>query len=257
MKNGKIVMLAGEGESTNIVYNALTAKFSIDKVIMEEPVPRSQFLKSRVKRLGLVKVLCQLLFKVSIIPLLKRRSQRRILEIKRSYGLFDEPVKQCDLVRVRSVNDQETLALLRQLNPEVVVVNGTRIISKRLLESIPARFVNMHAGITPLYRGVHGAYWSLVDGRKESCGVTVHLVDPGIDTGNILHQGLVVPSDADNFITYPYLQLASGIPLLVKSVGEIVNGMLQVKDPPEGASKLWSHPGFFEYIWYRFSHGIK
>jgi hypothetical protein len=57
--------------------------------------------------------------------------------------------------RVASANADETVALLQELRPRVVVVNGTRILSKRVLGCIDAVFINMHAGITPLYRGVH------------------------------------------------------------------------------------------------------
>ena len=52
-----------------------------------------------------------------------------------------------------------------------------------LLEAVPAVFLNTLAGITPSYRGVHGAYWALVQRQPDACGVTVHLVDAGIDTG--------------------------------------------------------------------------
>ena len=43
--------------------------------------------------------------------------------------------------------------------------------------------INMHAGITLRYRGVHGGYWALAEQHPEWVGTTVHLVDPGIDTG--------------------------------------------------------------------------
>ena len=66
------------------------------------------------------------------------------------------------------------------------------------------------AGITPLYRGVHGAYWALAEGRRDLCGVTVHRVDAGIDTGEVLAQVLIDPTPQDNFVTYPWLQVAEG-----------------------------------------------
>jgi methionyl-tRNA formyltransferase len=44
----------------------------------------------------------------------------------------------------------------------------------------------VHAGITPRYRGTHGGYWVLLNNDPGHCGVTIHLVDPGIDTGSIV-----------------------------------------------------------------------
>ena len=51
------------------------------------------------------------------------------------------------------------------------MINGTRIISKATLGCVPAVFINTHVGITPTYRGVHGGYWSLVEGERARCGV--------------------------------------------------------------------------------------
>jgi len=71
-------------------------------------------------------------------------------------------------------------------HPDVVVVNGTRIIAEKVLHSVPATFLNTHSGITPLYRGAHGGYWALVKKDRANCGVTIHVVDAGIDTGGIV-----------------------------------------------------------------------
>jgi phosphoribosylglycinamide formyltransferase 1 len=88
--------------------------------------------------------------------------------------------------RVPSVNSNVGRALLRKLAPYVLLVIGTRIIGNETLHALDAPFINYHAGITPKYRGVHGAYWACVEGDTEHCGVSVHLVDTGIDTGPVL-----------------------------------------------------------------------
>jgi methionyl-tRNA formyltransferase len=72
------------------------------------------------------------------------------------------------------------------LNLDVIIVNGTRIISSKVLESMPALFINIH-GITLQYGGA----WSilaLVSNDKENCGVIVDKLDQGIDTGEIITQ---------------------------------------------------------------------
>ena len=48
-----------------------------------------------------------------------------------------------------------TIDELWRHSPRVVIVNGTRIIQERVLQSVDAIFLNTHAGITPMYRGVH------------------------------------------------------------------------------------------------------
>ncbi len=63
----------------------------------------------------------------------------------------------------------------------------------------------MHAGITLRYRGVHGGYWALAEQHPEWVGTTVHLVDPGIDTGGILAQSTFerVPRRHDRHVSRP------------------------------------------------------
>ena len=149
------------------------------------------------------------------------------------------------------------MRILKESNPDVVLVEGTRIISRRIIDCIPVKFINMHAGITPLYRCVHGAYWALVEDNRKACGVTVHLVDTGIDTGNILEQGIIEPAAEDNFVTYDLHQMAVGIPLLKKAARDVLENRVEIKPNPEGKSKLWSHPTLWEYIWFRFRLGVK
>jgi methionyl-tRNA formyltransferase len=100
-----------------------------------------------------------------------------------------------------------------------------------------------------MYRGVHGAYWALADGAPHACGVTVHLVDAGIDTGGILEQALIRPTARDNFVTYPLLQTAAALPLLQRVIRRGLKGALVVQPNPEGKSALRSHPTLLEYFW--------
>jgi hypothetical protein len=252
-----IVMLAGGGDSTNIIYNALSKQFTIDKVVLEDPVPRSQFLRKRIKRLGLRTVAGQVLFQGGLVPILRRFSRRRLMEIKLGEALDGTPIPESLLLRVSSANAPETINLLRKLRPDMVVVNGTRILSTTVLSSVPAQFVNTHAGITPLYRGVHGGYWALANNDPEACGVTVHLVDAGIDTGSILGQARIRPTPRDNFTTYPYLQIAAALPILIQSLHELSRGHVRRVAPPAGRSRLWTHPTIGQYAWYCARHGVR
>ncbi len=247
-------MMAGPVRSTRIIYHALKSSLDIKAVIIEKQVSRYRFLTRRAKKLGYWNVIGQILFRSIVVPCLKAASVKRAREIMDHYGLSDENIPECVIRRVASVNANETTAILKELSPDVVIVNGTRIISKSVLNSVPAKFINMHAGITPLYRGVHGAYWAMVQGDYEACGVTVHLVDAGIDTGAVLEQALIPFGRADNFTTYPLLQLAVGIPLLKGAVQAALEDRLEPKPGAKGVSRIWSHPTLWEYLrwwWFR------
>ena len=161
---------------------------------------------------------------------------------------------------VSSVNDERTIALLQQVAPTLVVVHGTRIISRSVLDAISVPVLNIHAGVTPRYRGVHGGYWALREGCRELAGSTVHLVDPGIDTGGILAQATFTPGDADSIATYPFLHLACAMPLLLDQVDAVLAGTAPVTVPPlPGAerSQLRWHPTAWDYLVARWRDGVR
>ncbi len=136
-------------------------------------------------------------------------------------------------------------------------MNGTRILEEHLLHVTGGVFLNTHVGITPLYRGVHGGYWALASGDPDHFGVTIHKIDKGIDTGEIVAQTVTERSDSDNFATYPLLQIASAIPLLKQAIRSAIDGKLEAIPAPGGESKLWSHPTAFQYLKGRISRGIR
>jgi folate-dependent phosphoribosylglycinamide formyltransferase PurN len=216
--------------------------------VLENPLPRRRFLARRLTRLGPSVVAGQLLFKLLVVPLLRRAARARMAEIKAAYGLDDRPIDAHAVTRVSSVNSAEVHGLLRALSPDVVVINGTRLVSGETLASVPATFLNVHAGITPRYRGVHGGYWALHERDDARCGVTVHVVDEGLDSGPVLAQARIEPTTADTFVTYPLLQLAAGLPLLTDAVHRVASGDDRPRDSPPGPPKVWSHPTLREYV---------
>ena len=252
----RIVLLAGKWDTTPLVYNFLQKNFPVTRVLIEEGVPKKEFLKKRIKKLGLLNVGGQILFQLLIAKPLRMQSGKRITEIIEEYGLSQKPVPLNELTDISSVNSDECLQQLQLLQPDLVIIHGTRIISKKILKAVNAPFINIHAGITPRYRGSHGAYWALVNNDKENCGVTVHLVDAGIDTGNVLAQGTIPFTSKDNFTTYGYLQLAVGLQLMKNVIDELERGG-KPGMKTELNSALWHHPTLWSYLWKRILKGVK
>lgn len=251
----KVVMLVDSSELSRIMYNALSRDFSIARVLVEEDVSPLVLIRKRVKRLGLMRTIGQVMF-VAFNRVVSRLSRCRIAALKRHYELSDAAIPAEKVVMVESVNDEESIALLRQIEPDAVVVNGTRIISERVLAATDAVFLNTHVGITPRYRGVHGCYWALVCNDRSNCGVTVHLVDRGVDTGAVLYQGSVEVGCHDDLNTYPYHQIAKAIPLMKAALRDVANGNVTPREGI-GPSRLWSHPTLFEYLKFRALLGVK
>lgn len=254
----KIIILAGKSQSTPIVFNALTDICEVSCVILENPPSKIKFIKSRIRKLGVIQVLGQLLFQVTVYKLLKKTSKKRVLQLFKEFKLDNHPIPQNTITNVVSINSPISIKIINELKPDLIIVNGTRIISKQVIESIKAPLINTHMGITPKYRGVHGGYWALANNDMLNFGVTVHAVDSGIDTGKIIGQKFCAPNEYDNFTTYPLLQLASGIEILKELINNFTkNREITFIEPKVVESCLWYHPTAWIYLYRRFTRGIK
>jgi methionyl-tRNA formyltransferase len=254
---GRVVLLAGPGDSTDITANFLASQVPDLVVVVEDPPSRLRMVQRRARRVGWGVAFGQILFVTLLTPVLRRQGARRRETILREASVDETPRQ--PHYRVPSVNDVQVVTLLTSLRPTLVVVNGTRIIATRVLEAAGCPVINVHAGVTPRYRGVHGGYWALAEGHPEWVGTTVHLVDPGIDTGGILDQSVFEVTAEDSFSTYPSLHLVHGLPLLASQVHKALSGSVleSIQAGIAPGSKLYYHPTLWGYLWCRWRKGVR
>ena len=93
--------------------------------------------------------------------------------------------------RIRSLepgalNSDATVEWLDDSRPDAVIVYGTNLIRSPLIDRFAGRLVNMHLGLSPYYRGTATNFYPLFNEQPEYVGATIHLIDPGIDSGPIL-----------------------------------------------------------------------
>ena len=98
------------------------------------------------------------------------------------------------------------------LDVDFIVSYGYRyILSKRLCDEYYGRAVNLHIAMLPYNRGAHPLYWALRDGTP--VGVTIHYIDAGVDTGDIIAQKQVAVTGT---LASGYEQLKSSIEAMFK-----------------------------------------
>lgn len=249
-----IAVLSGGGPLPWIIINAVIARYGPVTVLEETPEPNTLLFRRRLKKLGAVEVAGQLAFGV-LQRALRLASRRRLAEIIASHRLVQSPADDCTVIAVRSVNSAACRRELARLKPAVVLVIGTRIIGRDTLAAVPAPFINYHAGINPKYRGMCGGYWSLAGGDRENFGVTVHLVDHGVDTGGILFWDKVAAEAGDNFATYPFLLAAAGRAVVLRALDDALCGRMQPVER-KMPSRQWYHPTLWSYLWTGFSRKV-
>jgi len=94
---------------------------------------------------------------------------------------FEVPIVYCN-----TLNDPIVFETLKKFKPDIVVFTGGGLIRNDVLENSGAGVLNCHMGVLPKYRGMDVVEWSLLEDNIEEIGMTVHFMDKGVDTGDIL-----------------------------------------------------------------------
>jgi peptidoglycan/xylan/chitin deacetylase (PgdA/CDA1 family) len=140
---------------------------------------------------------------------------------------LDRLAKQCSfpVFRVGNLNGAEAIGRLSGSGAELGIVLGTRIL-KRPIFSIPRLgCINLHKGKVPEYRGTPPGFWELYEGAS-SAGVTVHFVDEGLDTGDVVGTSEVAVHPKETPESLKAKLDAAGIQLLRSVVEQIRDGSI-------------------------------
>lgn len=97
---------------------------------------------------------------------------------------YSNPVK----IHFSEVNSLKCFDEINELKPDLLVAYGCSLIKDPLLSAFKGKFINVHLGISPYYRGTGTNFWPLVNGEPEFVGATFMHIDAGVDTGEIIHQ---------------------------------------------------------------------
>lgn len=112
----------------------------------------------------------------------------------RGRSLVPPPVKSfaekhgIPVLQPERVKDQSFIEQFTRLSPDMIALAAFgQIIPKDILDIPPLGCLNVHPSLLPRYRGAAPINWSLINGDTVT-GVTIMLMDEGMDTGDILRQ---------------------------------------------------------------------
>lgn len=88
------------------------------------------------------------------------------------------------IIDVDDFQGTESREYLRLLNPDFIINGGAGLFDDHFLSLAKRGFLNVHPGLLPKFRGLDPVLWALE--LNENVGATVHFIDGGIDTGDIL-----------------------------------------------------------------------
>lgn len=111
------------------------------------------------------------------------KNNASLVEIQKITGKYSIPFYQSEKKELYN-----HISYIKKLNPDLIVVCGYKYIIPSEIFNIPKyRTINIHPSYLPNYRGQHVVNWAIVNGETET-GITIHFIDEGIDTGDIIVQ---------------------------------------------------------------------
>lgn len=161
------------------------------------------------------------------------------------------------VVAVGDVNEDRSLAAVRDARPDLVVVFGTRLVRERTMQAWSCPAVNLHWGWSPEYRG-EGIVTALALEGPQALGVTVHLLSSSVDAGDILLQARPQTDADDNFYAVGLRLSVLGADLLEQVITRLADGGT-VQGTPQDLSRgrnrgtrfMREHPELVGRAWRR------
>lgn len=127
-----------------------------------------------------------------------------------------------EVLQNKNINSSEFISKLKLFKSDIFVSLAFNQIFKKEAILLPAKgVINCHAGKLPHYRGRNILNWVLINDEKEF-GITVHFVDEGIDTGDIITQETFPISDEDNYGSLLKKAYEKCGPIVMKSLSKIL-----------------------------------
>jgi methionyl-tRNA formyltransferase len=142
--------------------------------------------------------------------------------------------KKIPLYNVGNHNDDTCRELLEANQPDVLVLGGTRIIKPKIFEIAKRATVNSHPGLLPWLRGSASVGWALYKDMPQ--GATVHFIDPGIDTGDIIEARQLPVYRHDTYESLNYRVAILAGELMAEALTFLANGEAPrtPQDPSQG-----------------------
>ena len=124
----------------------------------------------------------------------------------------------------------ELLATIQQWTPDLVVSAGfMRILPPPVVRALSPRLINTHPALLPLFPGAHAVRDALAAGVAET-GVTVHVIDEGVDTGPTIAQRVVAVHPGERELALHERIKAVERVLLVQVVRDIADGTTDLEE---------------------------
>jgi folate-dependent phosphoribosylglycinamide formyltransferase PurN len=155
------------------------------------------------------------------------------------------PYKTC-----KNLNSTDIEKFLISMDADYLVVYGTRILKSGIYLQAKYGAINIHVGITPEYRGSKSEFWALYEKKYDLVGVTIHMIDEGVDTGEVILQKNTLVACTDDEISLRIKNVEVAVKLLEKAIVKMDCNIIN-KNISLGVNRnsgFYSTPSVFQYL---------
>jgi len=145
------------------------------------------------------------------------------------------------IVLSKSINNEESLEIIRSYNPDLLVsILGNQIFKSKLINLAPNGCLNLHTALLPKYRGLMPTFWVLKN-REKFTGVSVFFVDEKIDNGPIIVQKKIKIT-TNKQAELIRLTKKLGMDSIIEAINKIKNNDYKLIENDEKLSSYYTFP---------------
>lgn len=129
--------------------------------------------------------------------------------------------EEIEYLKIDNINSKEAVDYIKSREVDIVINAGGGIFKKAFVSAPKIGILNAHMGFLPTFRGMNVLEWSLFYGHR--IGVTLHFIDRGIDTGDILLFKEIPIEIGESINTLRAKSLVINIELMIQGINLIKN----------------------------------
>ena len=171
----KVVLWIGNESNQKALACKIADRFSVAGIVRETRKTKS-------------KITLKKLFEKIIEKLFLSTIAKSWFGMKGNYEKKFPSYPDTKILDVENINSNEAYQFSLDLNPDLIIVSGTRLVKEKMLSIEPKLgILNLHTGLSPYVKGgPNCTNWCIATEQFHLIGNTIMWIDLGIDTGNIL-----------------------------------------------------------------------
>ena len=209
----KIVLWVGNEANQKALANKINAEYEVVGIVTETRV-----YKPKITLLTFLEKVVEKVFLSSI------GSAWGGMKTYYDRSFHDYP--ETAILDAENINSQNVYDFTKELNPDLIVISGTRIVKEKLLSLQPSiGILNLHTGLSPYIKGgPNCTNWCISTEQFHLIGNTVMWVDLGIDTGNIVTTEFTDFTGDESLLEIHIKVMEHAHELCLKAIKHVANG---------------------------------